>query len=216
MDESEAPIVVVFQGVTYKRNPDGEQRAHRVYYNAPRGSGRGLLHRDIWAAANGPIPDGWHVHHRDEDPFNNDPGNLVALTPKQHAQEHAAELRAARQQHMNDIRHLASAWHRSEAGQAWHHGHGRRSWEGRVAVTRTCELCQKTFPSRSGHARFCSRACMARNVRREARDKHKAVCPVCGATFMQGKYGHGSATCSRSCGRRLASVPKPADMTSSG
>lgn len=36
---------------------------------------------------------GRHVHHKDHDPANNDPDNLVLLTPAEHAAIHAAESR---------------------------------------------------------------------------------------------------------------------------
>lgn len=36
-------------------------------------------------------PAGMHVHHRDEDKVNNDPSNLVVLTPEEHAQLHGWE-----------------------------------------------------------------------------------------------------------------------------
>ena len=45
-------------------------------------------HREVMGA--GPM-DGTHVHHRDHDKANNDPANLVRLTPDEHAAIHAAE-----------------------------------------------------------------------------------------------------------------------------
>src|SRR4051794_22603542 len=90
MPNTEQPIEVTYNGRLYRRYPHGKQRAHRVYY-VPTGPGAGgaeTLHRQIWSDHNGPIPAGCDVHHRDEDPFNNDPGNLVCVTRVAHQAEH--------------------------------------------------------------------------------------------------------------------------------
>lgn len=54
------------------------------YYGATEGD-RGYLHRAVWEAANGPIPDGFDVHHRDWDKFNNTLENLECLPKDDHA-----------------------------------------------------------------------------------------------------------------------------------
>lgn len=56
--------VVVFQGRKYPRYPDSPKKVHRLYF----GRSGHLLHRDVWEHHHGPIPDGHHVHHIDEDP----------------------------------------------------------------------------------------------------------------------------------------------------
>lgn len=48
----------------------------------------------VFLAKHKAIPEGHIVHHRDGDSLNDRPGNLVALTPSQHIQEHRADLRA--------------------------------------------------------------------------------------------------------------------------
>lgn len=49
-----------------------------------------------WEAANGPVPRGTVIHHRDRDSLNDELGNLTPLTPSEHATEHAADLIASR------------------------------------------------------------------------------------------------------------------------
>lgn len=49
----------------------------------------------VWESRHGPIPRGRVIHHRDRDTLNDDPSNLQALTRKEHALEHAEEVRAA-------------------------------------------------------------------------------------------------------------------------
>lgn len=46
-------------------------------------------HRYVWEQANGPIPDGWEVHHVDLDRFNNDLSNLQAMPAADHRALHA-------------------------------------------------------------------------------------------------------------------------------
>jgi hypothetical protein len=51
----------------------------------------------VWERENGrALARGMVVHHRDRDSLNDAPENLVALTRRQHAAEHEADLKAAR------------------------------------------------------------------------------------------------------------------------
>jgi HNH endonuclease len=197
--------VIVYRGVTYKRNPNGKQRSHRVYYCAPRGSGHDSLHRDIWRD-NHPgeeIPRGWHIHHADEDPFNNDPSNLVLRSPKDHRAEHPGDCKPP-EGHLEAIRLLAAEWHRSAEGHDWHVENGKKVWEGRAPQYRkVCEGCGQRFSSYFERAKCCSEACLARVVRRENRYKRRVPCPICGAEFWQDKYRPTPQTCSRACGQEL-------------
>lgn len=47
--------------------------------------------RVVWLAGNDyPLPDGFEIHHLDEDPSNNAFSNLVALSERDHRKMHAA------------------------------------------------------------------------------------------------------------------------------
>jgi hypothetical protein len=200
----EPPVAVEYRGVVYKRNPQSQQRAHRVYYTAPWKSGRDSLHRDIWRDHNRrEIPDGWHIHHIDHDPFNNDPGNLRAVSPVEHARQHPDRMSGAPLDHLEKIRPLAAAWHRSPEGLDWHREHGAQTWEDREPVgQRTCESCGLTFDAWFERARYCSRACI--NRAREHKYLETATCPVCGGDFNRDRYHKDRArTCSRKCGAQL-------------
>ena len=48
----------------------------------------------VWEAANGPLPRGCVVHHKDENKLNDALGNLEMLTKGQHLAEHRAAHRA--------------------------------------------------------------------------------------------------------------------------
>lgn len=124
---------VIFNGVVFRRYPNARQMSHRRYFK-PGGADvvRGVesLHREIWKAANGPIPRGYHVHHMDENYSNNNLTNLEILRAGRHTKEHhpkgvpASDTQRA---HLDEVRHLASEWHRSAEGRAWHREHARKT-----------------------------------------------------------------------------------------
>lgn len=50
----------------------------------------------VWEQANGPLPRGMVVHHRDRNTLNDRIGNLQAMTRAEHIAEHRAEIFACR------------------------------------------------------------------------------------------------------------------------
>ena len=50
---------------------------------------RYLKHRYIWEQHNGPIPDGYEVHHKDLDSHNNDIANLELMAVHDHRSYHS-------------------------------------------------------------------------------------------------------------------------------
>lgn len=75
--------IIEYRGVIYRRY-DG-----RLYYNAPGGGNS--LHRQVWSDANGEIPAGHDIHHRDRDHDNNRIENLECISRKEHARMHLKE-----------------------------------------------------------------------------------------------------------------------------
>lgn len=203
----EPPVSVVFNGVRYTRNPDAEQRSHRVYYLETSGRKREYLHRAVWRAANPgrTIPKGWHVHHIDHDPFNNAPSNLEAISTVDHGARHAGECSDSERENLERIRPLASAWHGSPEGIEWHREHGKRSWDNREYRTLTCECCGVEYQTRKAgeHARFCSRTCGNRVNDQSHRYQVQVPCPVCGTEFWQSKYRPKPESCSNKCGSQI-------------
>jgi len=47
-----------------------------------------VVHRLVYLAIHGPIPDGWHVHHQCENPRCINPAHLEAMTPGDHVRHH--------------------------------------------------------------------------------------------------------------------------------
>jgi hypothetical protein len=47
------------------------------------------VHRLVWTLTNGPIPEGYHIHHKDENKRNNHWDNLEALPEDEHHRLHS-------------------------------------------------------------------------------------------------------------------------------
>jgi len=189
---------VEYNGVRYYRYPDAKQFSDRQYFKR---QGK-LLHRVMWQDVFGPIPDGFDVHHKDRDPGHNEPANFELLSRADHGFEHRGECSAAKRAHLDRIRPLASAWHGSDEGIAWHREHGAKSWHDRAPIDRGCEHCGKPYSTlgRAGTERFCSNACKSDWRRKSGADNIMVICPVCGHEFTKNRYAR-AKTCSRVCGQ---------------
>ena len=155
---------VEFNGVTYAKRP------HKRYFSTNRSDPvtRKLytvfLHRAVWEFHNGPIPAGMDIHHKDNDPRNNAPGNLEAVSRAEHNRRHNAFAK----------------WNASPESKAHRLLAIKRGWEKAEYRDYTCSYphCGKCFKSRRVNAapQFCQRLCWERN--RDGVVPHK--CSQCG------------------------------------
>lgn len=59
-------------------------------YRTKKVRGRSHLeHRWLWEQENGPIPEGFQIHHKDGDGFNNDLSNLELVSTREHGEIHS-------------------------------------------------------------------------------------------------------------------------------
>lgn len=201
--------VVIYKGVKFRRYPAAETWAERSYFT-PGGNHRkrgvGRLHQEIWKDANGPIPDGYVVHHADHNPLNNDPSNLVIELDDDHRRHHSNQpdrVEVSRQ-NIALARDAARVWHGSEAGREWHAEHGKRTWEGREPKTYACEHCGEAYESiKPSGNRFCSNKCKHYARKASGVDDVDKTCECCGETYRANRYVK-TPTCSRSCGMKMA------------
>lgn len=124
------------------------------------------IHRAVWTAAFGRIPEGCHIHHMDSDPANNDIRNLECLPRLEHL---------AKTRHSGPVsqkaRLAAAKWHGSEEGRLWHRRNMARvkTWTKWKREQRPCGYCGKSFSAvvrRNGlSAKWCSEVCKSANWR---------------------------------------------------
>ena len=91
------------QVFSYKRNKYIGAKGKNGYYRVTLTSDEGVvwrtyIHRVIWFAVNGDIPDGMQVNHIDEDKNNNSISNLNLMTPKENINYGTGKERKTRSQ----------------------------------------------------------------------------------------------------------------------
>ena len=170
---------VVWCGKTYRRYPNAKQSSHRRYFSCA-GS---FLHRDVWRVTYGEIPKGFHIHHKDGDPANNDISNLECIAGRDHFALHR-ESRSKRSKtpehlaHLAAIRHKTVDWHKSDEGRAWHRENAKSSLaKARLAVRfskspdlhRSCEICGVAFTTRNTRKILCSAKCQDKKAKAKKR-----------------------------------------------
>lgn len=160
------------------------------------------LHRVVWEYYNGPIPEGYHVHHKDGDPSHNDIGNLELVKGSEHLhkhqQEHVADLDqlAKMQDRMRNAGEYAKEWHKSEEGRRWHSEHAKAQL--RIEREYTCTVCGRVYRSKNPATKYCSNKCNAKARRDSGIDNEERICIVCGQTFLTNRYSK-QQICGRSC-----------------
>lgn len=141
-----------------------------------------FLHRRIWLDNNGPIPKGFHIHHKDGNWRNNSIENLQLVSASEHWRIHSEdrsararklwsdpEKAAALREHLDEVRDQTKAWHASPEGLAWHSVNGKAAWNNRqrVKLETPCAECGGEiltfFPKR---AKFCGVICKRKNLNR--------------------------------------------------
>ncbi|WP_157196619.1 HNH endonuclease signature motif containing protein [Methanococcoides burtonii] len=67
--------LVEYKGITFARYPTSKSISRSRYFypfiKEKNGTKIQALHQEIWKDANGEIPDGYDIHHRDGNPSNN-------------------------------------------------------------------------------------------------------------------------------------------------
>ena len=148
------PKKIEYDGFTWHRRPNSEPWQHRVYYRATINGKTVYLHRYIYIKNKGPVPKGRIVHHKDDNPFNNEPSNLILLTRSQHSKMHIEKRKENNNKHLIEARKLIENNLPKPKPQ-------------KIERTQNCEYCGKLFtkiayPNRV--LKYCSNLC-ASNAR---------------------------------------------------
>jgi hypothetical protein len=140
----------------------------RYWSGKKKAHGEQYLHRAVWVAAYGPIPEGRHIHHIDGNPDNNAIENLEIMGASEHMSEHAnrpARIEYAKWHMETRVRPRAIEWHGSKEGRKWHIEQGKRNAELPPRFEHVCEICGERFLSKTRKTRMCSRRCRAKEFR---------------------------------------------------
>ena len=166
-------------------------------------------HRYVWERANGPIPDGYQIHHKDHDASNNTLDNLEMVETVKHASYHAKKRLAENEEfrakfHAAGIE-AAKAWHKSEEGRTWHREHAKKTSKTRErdGEQMVCTWCGKTFIGVASKRKkgFCSMSCQGMARKASGVDDVQRTCEECGTEFMANKYSK-----TRFCNPKCAGV----------
>lgn len=189
-------------------------------YRGERYFSRGCkrLHVVVWSHFNGPVPKGYHVHHKNEDPTDNRIENLELVLARQHLSEHSKQrhedpkFRKKALKHMAKIRPLTKKWHASKEGRDWHKAHAAKVLGGknRAKIKLLCTLCGKEYETDKilrSHSKFCSVNCKSKNRRLLGIDNEQRKCKICLKSFTINKYTK-TITCSKPCANQASSITK--------
>ena len=158
-------------------------------------------HRWVWESINGKIPDGCHIHHKDENKSNNNIDNLVLMSRHAHLSLHMTEeKREWASKRMDEIRPLTKEWHASDEGKAWHKYHALKNKFGKWEPKKyKCQVCSKEYEtSKRSRTKFCSNPCKSKFRRDSGLDDEVRDCPSCKQEFTCNKYAK-TTYCSRPC-----------------
>ena len=168
------------------------------------------IHRAVWAYYNGEIPDGYQIHHIDENPANNGISNLQCLTVSEHRRIHnqVAPVRTFTCQFCGKIFEVrSSAIHSTNysvkfCSDICRQRHKFIEKTGSAFEDRTCVICGKIFKAeKRTSTQTCCRKCTARVRFSRPQPKITATCEICGETFETNK-SNPSRFCSDKCRER--------------
>lgn len=196
---------ITFNGIEYRLM--GTKKYYLSQSKSSEGRKRAKsLHVAIWEFHNNKeVPKGYEIHHKDGNTFNNDISNLECLTIAEHRKLYKLKDPDKQFEHLDNIRSLASEWHKSEEGREWHKEHWKKSIGKIEAKTYTCEFCGKEFESKKD-SRFCSHNCDIKWRYHNQYETDTRNCVICGNEFetkRTKRHPEGSSTCSRSCRGKL-------------
>lgn len=146
------------------------------YYFAKINGKPKRLHVYIWEKKYGKVPKGYHIHHIDENPYNNDISNLQLLTQFDHLSLHGKSRDIDEQREKMKIAQAAATeWHKSEQGRVWHTKQYEVSLRKRMTekITLTCQVCGKEYQTVLAmvhKSKYCCNNCKATALRRRRKE----------------------------------------------
>lgn len=167
---------IIFMGFSFRRYPNAKRKSDQRYFKGwyifNGKKEKGYLHRFKWMINYGEIPKGFHVHHKDLNYFNNDIDNFELKSPQSHRKLHAElwtdEYKSSLKKNLDQNRHLANDWHRSEDGikQKKANYHFLLLEQN---VKKKCLNCSIEFETNRPNQKHCSSSC---RIKKASLDKY--------------------------------------------
>lgn len=177
---------ILYKWVTYRLMWTRKYYLSQSTHNAERRKAK-TLHRAIWEDNYWPIPNGYDIHHKDWNTFNNDISNLEMVEHRKHLSEHMKEkfkdetIKEKLLEHLDNIRDKTKERHRSEWGKKWHSEHAKESIL-KYKYQHKCKQCWKEWTSPRKVANYCSSKCINDSYLIEKQ------CELCGNSYLRNKY----------------------------
>lgn len=190
---------LVYDGQTYYIQSTG-----RYFQNGNRKASERLLHRYIWTKHRGEIPEGYDIHHKNENWEDNSLSNLCIMPKGDHLRLHLSKrlknphYYRTRLRQLKVARESAKAWHSSEEGIKWHREHAKESLRLTPKKERTCIHCGHKWKTTYHHAKFCCRSCSSCYYIMHKARKDERLCGHCGKKFLV-PYMRKTRFCSPQC-----------------
>lgn len=175
------------------------------------------LHRYVWIIENGEVPQGFDVHHKDEDKDNNEPDNLELMINLKHRKHHIDKIMVnhfdeRREKFIKYAHPAAVEWHGSTEGRQWHSDHWNETLKIPMTtkIIKICTVCgaeYETVQAKNGVSQFCSKKCKAKARRDSGVDNETRNCVVCGKSFEINRY-EDKITCSRQCAGTISAAKR--------
>ena len=190
-----------FMGVRYYR---GGRYWHRV--------GGDLLHRAVWRANFGDIPDGHDIHHKDKNTSNCHPDNLECMPDSAHASLHAREPERIEKSKANVTAAVAAAASKRRRNPAWSSAINVAAGLALAEKLATepkskfqCIHCGTPYEVHSFMRKrgFCGAACQSAARRDSGKDDEQRQCAECRGWFKVNRYAT-TKCCSRHCAGMVA------------
>ena len=155
---------------------------NNVYFT----DGRTRAHIWVWKKNKGEIPKGFDIHHKDENPHNNNIENLELIERKSHQSYHVKKrfsenpewAKEFQQKGVKAAAEKMTTWRNTVEGKDFHKKIGALSYAKAEYKEYICQQCGKTFSSRALHKgpeskaypKYCHLNCRQRACQQRKRE----------------------------------------------
>lgn len=166
---------IIYKNKKYNRYPESKRRQLRVYYwrHDKWKESPVALHRQIWIDNHGDIPKGFVIHHKDDNPLNNDISNLEMISHGDHTRLHSKKPKRQKQLKENAIKNLpklkkaCEEYKQSKEGKEFFKKNVSNSIHYKIPRKKKCLECKEIFTYKiKNEVKYCSKLCGSRYRRK--------------------------------------------------